>query len=57
MVHIEQDLGPNKELVKIKILTPYPARRTFEAIQKLCLGKIETLKDMSYRQTTLTKLS
>ena len=22
MVHIEQDLGPNKELVKIKILTP-----------------------------------
>jgi hypothetical protein len=41
---------------KIKILTPYPARRTFEAIRKLCLGKIETLKDMSYRQTTLTKL-
>jgi len=56
MVHIEQDLEPNKELVKIKILTPYPARRTFEAIRKLCLGKIETLKDMSYRQTTLTKL-
>ena len=56
MVHIEQDLGSNKELVKIKILTPYPARRTFEAIRKLCLGKIETLKDMSYRQTTLTKL-
>ena len=57
MVHIEQDLGPNKELVKIKILTPYPARKTFAAIRQLCLGKIETLQDMSYRQTTLTKLS
>tara|TARA_R110001606_G_scaffold268475_1_gene417179 strand:+ start:408 stop:683 length:276 start_codon:yes stop_codon:yes gene_type:complete len=57
MVHIEQDLGSKKELIKIKVLTPYPANQTFEAIRQLCIGKIETLKDMSYRQTTLTKLS
>ena len=56
MVHIEQDLGPNKELVKIKILTPYPANKSFEAIRRMCLGKIETLKDLSYRRSTLTKL-
>tara|TARA_R110000803_G_scaffold26028_2_gene61961 strand:- start:1756 stop:2085 length:330 start_codon:yes stop_codon:yes gene_type:complete len=56
MVHIEQDLGPNKELVKIKILTPYPANKSFEAVRQMCLGKIETLKDMSYRRSTLTKL-
>jgi len=57
MVHIEQDLGSKKELIKIKVLTPYPANQTFEAIRQLCIGKIETLKDMSYRRTTLTKLS
>jgi|TARA_B100000035_G_C20794396_1_gene462613 hypothetical protein len=57
MVHIEQDLGPNKELIKIKILTPYPANKSFEAIRRMCLGKIETLKDLSYRRPTLTKLS
>ena len=57
MVHIEQDLGPNKELVKIKILTPYPPNKSFEAIRRMCLGKIETLKDLSYRRPTLTKLS
>jgi hypothetical protein len=56
MVHIEQDLGPNKELVKIKILTPYPPNKSFEAIRRMCLGKIETLKDLSYRKPTLTKL-
>tara|TARA_B100000963_G_C22636445_1_gene677866 strand:+ start:2264 stop:2539 length:276 start_codon:yes stop_codon:yes gene_type:complete len=56
MVHIEQDLGPNKELVKIKILTPYPPNKSFEAIRRMCLGKIETLKDLSYRRPTLTKL-
>jgi hypothetical protein len=56
MVHIEQDLGPDRELVKIKIMTPYPARKTFFAIRQLCLGKIETLKSMTYRESTLTKL-
>jgi len=56
MVHIEQDLGPDRELIKIKIMTPYPARKTFYAIRQLCLGKIETLKSMTYRESTLTKL-
>lgn len=56
MVHIEQDLGPDKELVTIKVMTPYPPRDTFHAIRRLALGHIETLKDMSLRETTLTKL-
>jgi hypothetical protein len=56
MVHIEQDLGPDRELIKIKIMTPYPPKKTFHAIRQLCLGKIETLSAMTYRETTLTKL-
>ena len=56
MVHIEQDLGPDKELITIKVMTPYPSNQTFKAIRKMCLGKIETLKDMTLRETTLTKL-
>ena len=56
MVHIEQDLGPDKELITIKIMTPYPARKTFQAIRQMCLGKIETLKDMQLQESTLTKL-
>lgn len=56
MVHIEQDLGPDKELITIKIMTSYPARKTFLAIRQACLGKIETLKDMSLQESTLTKL-
>jgi hypothetical protein len=56
MVHIEQDLGPDKELITLKVMTPYPARQTFQAIRKMCLGKIETLKDMTLRESTLTKL-
>jgi hypothetical protein len=56
MVHIEQDLGPDKELITIKIMTSYPARKTFFAIRQACLGKIETLKDMSLQESTLTKL-
>ena len=56
MVHIEQDLGPDRELIKIKIMTPYPARKTFFAIRQLCLGKIDTLKAMTFRESTLTKL-
>ena len=57
MVHIEKDLGPKKELIKIKILSPYPPKQTFDAIRQISLGKIETLTDLSYRQSTLTKLS
>jgi hypothetical protein len=56
MVHIEQDLGPDKELVTIKVITPYPPRQTYLALRKACLGKIETLKDMTLQETTLTKL-
>ena len=56
MVHIEQDLGPDRELIKIKVMTPYPARDTFHAIRRLCLGKIETLNSMTLQESTLTKL-
>ena len=56
MVHIEQDLGPDKELVTIKIMTSYPARKTYLASGLACLGKIETLKDMTLQESTLTKL-
>ena len=56
MVHIEQDLGPDKERITLKIMTPYAPRETFFAIRKMCLGKIETLKDMTLQETTLTKL-
>ncbi len=56
MVHIEQDLGPDKELITIKVMTPYPARQTYEAIRRMCLGKIETMRDMNLKETTLTKL-
>ena len=56
MVHIEQDLGPDKELITIKVITPYPPRDTFHSIRKACLGKIETLKDMTLQESSLTKL-
>ena len=56
MVHTEQDLGPNKELIKIKVLTPYSPKNTFKAIRQMCIGKIETLHDMQMRHTTLTRL-
>ena len=56
MVHIEQDLGPDKELITIKIMTPYPAHKTYQAVRQMCLGKIETLKDMQLKESTLTKL-
>ena len=56
MVHIEQDLGPDKELITIKVMTPYPARETFQAIRRMAMGKIETVKDMTLHETTLTKL-
>jgi hypothetical protein len=56
MVHIEQDLGTDKERITIKIMTPYAPRNTFKAVRQMCLGKIETLKDMTLLETTLTKL-
>jgi hypothetical protein len=56
MVHIEQDLGPDKELITIKVMTPHSPHDTFKAIRQACLGKIETLKDMTLRESTLTKL-
>lgn len=56
MVHIEKDLGPDAELVKIKILTPYPPRETYKAIRTMCLGKIETLESMELQESTLTKI-
>jgi hypothetical protein len=56
MVHIEKDLGPDAELVKIKILTPYAPRETFKAIRLMCLGKIETLQSMELQESTLTKI-
>ena len=56
MVHIEQDLGKNKELITIKVMTPYPARETFKAIRQMALGKIETCKDITLQESTLTKL-
>ena len=56
MVHIEQDLGEDKELIKITVLTPYPPKQTYAAIRQMSLGKIETLKDMQLQESTLTKL-
>ena len=47
MVHIEQDLGEDKELIKITVLTPYPPRDTYLAIRRLCLGKIDEMKESS----------
>ena len=57
MVHIEQDLGPDKELIKIKVMTPYPPKETYEAIRQASLGSIEELLDMTLQYTTLTKLA
>ena len=56
MVHIEKDLGPDRELVTIKIMTPYPARDSYNKIRQMCLSNIETLKDMQLLDSTLTKL-
>ena len=56
MVHIEQDLGKDKELITLKVMTPYAPHDTFKALRTACLGKIETLKDMTLQDSTLTKL-
>ena len=56
MVHIEQDLGKGDELITIKVLSPYPAKKTFLALQRLSTQKIETLEQMQLLNSTLTKL-
>jgi len=57
MVHIERDLGPDKELIKIKILTPNAPIPTFRNLRMECLGKIELLRDMTLHENSLVKLS
>jgi len=57
MVHIERDLGPDKELIKIKVLTPNAPIPTFRELRMECLGKIEQLKDMTLHENSLVKLS
>ena len=56
MVHIEQDLGKGAELITMKVLSPYSAKKTFQAIQQLTTRKIETLEQMQLLNSTLTKL-
>lgn len=56
MCNIDKDLGKGKELITVKILTPYPPTKSFQAIRQLSLGKIETLHDVELINTTLTKL-
>jgi hypothetical protein len=57
MVHIEKDLGPDRELVKVKIMTAKAPKAAFDDIRRISLGSIEELKDMTYHMQTLTKLS
>ena len=56
MVHIEQDLVKGAELITMKVLSPYSAKKTFQAIQQLSTRKIETLEQMQLLNSTLTKL-
>ncbi len=56
MCNIDQDLGRGKELITVKILTPYPPRKSYQAVRQLSLGKIETLHDVQLVETSLTKL-
>jgi len=56
MCNIDQDLGRGKELITVKILTPYPPRKSFQAVRQLALGKIETLHGVQLIETSLTKL-
>lgn len=55
LVHIEQDLGEDRELIKITVVTPYPPKKTFQAIRQLSLGKIEELQEMTIVDSSLTK--
>lgn len=57
MVHIEKDLGPDRELIKIKIMTPNAPLETFKAIRNASVGQIEELSDMTLQTATLTKVS
>ena len=57
MVHIERDLGPDRELVKIKIMTPYAPLETFKTIRNASVAQIEELMDMTLQFSTLTKVS
>ena len=56
MCNIDQDLGRGKELITVKILTPYPPGKSYQAVRQLSLGKIETLHDVQLVETSLTKL-
>ena len=56
MVHIEKDLGKNRELIKLKILTNYPAKKSFQAIRQIALSKITDLSAVEMQESTLTKL-
>ena len=56
MCSIDQDLGSGKELITVKILTPYPPRKSYQAIRQLIIGKLEALHDVQLIETSLTKL-
>jgi hypothetical protein len=57
LVHIIQDLGPESELVTIKILTPHSPSKTYDAIRRKALADIPNLRNLQYLQSTFTKLS
>jgi len=57
MVHIEKDLGTHRELIKLKVMTPYDPKNTFTAIRNACVGQIEELLEMNLQTATLTKVS
>ena len=57
MVHIEKDLGPDRELIKLKVMTPYAPKETFTTIRNTCVSEIEDLLDMTLQLNTLTKVS
>lgn len=57
LVHIEQDLGSDRELVTIKILTPHSPRKTYDAIRIKALADIPNLHNLQYFPSTLTKLA
>ena len=56
MCNIDKDLGRGKELITVKILTPYPPRKSFQAVRHLAISKIETLHGVELIETSLTKL-
>lgn len=56
MVHIEKDLGKNRELIKLKILTKYPAIKSFQAIRQIAISRIPEMHGIEMQESTLTKL-